>query len=144
MRLIVLAPVVTVRHRGRKIYHWHRLAIFRLGHNLGLHLLGRRLSPAVLPNEVLQLGYPGVHVFNAELGLHGDAVISVKLLLQLNNGLISFVEARREGNHDVSLLQQQVLVPVHLGLPLFDLVPLSLDLVEFDLVFLSDEALLLL
>lgn len=71
-----------------------------------------------------------------------DTIIGVQLFLQLDNSLIAFVEAGGERDHDISLLEQQLLVPVHLGLILFNLLPLALNVREFSFILFSDNALL--
>lgn len=81
---------------------------------------------------------------DARFGLQSNPVIGVKLFLQLNDCLVSLVEAAREGDHDISLLQQELLVAVHLGLALLDLGPLALNLIQFRLVLLPYTLLLLL
>ena len=80
----------------------------------------------------------------ARFGLQSNPVVSVKLFLQLNDCLVSLVEATRECNHDISLLQQELLVAVHLGLPLLNLSPLALNLIQFRLVLLPYTLLLFL
>lgn len=104
----------------------------------------RRLLPTVRRHELLQL-------LDAQLlGLHGllqvlrNLVVCLQLLLQLDYGLVPLVEAARQRHHDLPLLEQQLLVPIQLGLALLELVALSLDLAELDLVFLADDSLLLL
>ena len=68
-------------------------------------------------------------------------VIGIKLLLKLNYGLISFIEARGKCNHDVALFQKQLLVSVHLSLFLLNLGPLTLHLLELRLIFHPDQLL---
>lgn len=64
--------------------------------------------------------------------------------MQLDDCLITFIESRRQCNHNVPLLQEKLLVSVNLGLALLYLVSLPFDLVQLALVLLSDSFLLLL
>lgn len=67
-----------------------------------------------------------------------DALECIKLLLQLNNGLIPLVEACRQRNHNVALLQKQLLVSVHLCFVLLDELPLSFNVLKLALVLLPN------
>ena len=51
-----------------------------------------------------------------------------ELVLERHDLLVALVEALCERNHDVALLQQQLLVPVHLGLLFLDRLALPLEL----------------
>lgn len=66
----------------------------------------------------------------------------IKLLLQLDYGLISLVEPRGECDHDVPLLEEESLVAVHLCLVLLHLLALDLQLVDASLIFLPESPLL--
>ena len=65
-----------------------------------------------------------------------DAVVSVQFLLQLYDGLVPFIQTAGQRNHNVSLLEQQLLVPIHLSLLFLDLSALSLHLLKLDIVLL--------
>ena len=87
------------------------------------------LPTTLLPDIALQLLDPQLFALNTRLSLKQNLVVSIQLLLQLNDILISFVKSRCQSNHDVSLLEQQLLISVNLGLSFFDLSPLSLDFI---------------
>ena len=100
--------------------------------------------PATLVLDVLlELFYS--HVFELDVGLclPVDSIIGLKLLLELDDSLISFIESTSECNHDISLLQQQLLVPIHLLLVLLDLDALLLYLLHLFVEFHSHDTLFL-
>lgn len=73
-----------------------------------------------------------------------NLVVSIQLLLQLDDSLVTLIQAAGQCNHDVTLFLKQTLVPVDLLLILFDLLTLSFDLRKFALVLLTNQTLLLL
>ena len=104
---------------------------------------GRQLTLALDCNVLLQLLDPVVFLVNKQLRFSIDSVIGVQLFLQLNNGFVSFIEPARKCNHYVSLLQQQLLVPIYLLLVFFNLDSLLFDFLHLLVVFLSNHSLLL-
>lgn len=64
--------------------------------------------------------------------------------MKLNDCLVSFIQPAGQGDHDISLFQQQLLVSVHLLLVLFDLDPFLLYLLHLLVEFHSHYSLLLL
>ena len=101
------------------------------------------MAAALLSYEGLQLLDPRLLRLDARLCLQGDPVVRIKFLLQLNDCLISFVQTTGQGNHDVSLFEQELFISVNLSLSFFDLGPLTLYLVQLCLIFLPDALLLL-
>lgn len=73
-----------------------------------------------------------------------DVVIRIQFLLQLENRIVSLVQSCSQRDHDVPLLQQELLVLVRLRLVLLDLLSLLLQLLKFLLVLLPDDLILLL
>jgi len=71
-----------------------------------------------------------------------NSIVSIQFLLKLNDSLISLIQSGSQSNHNVSLLEKQLLVTIYLGFVFFDLGTLFLDFLELLLVFLTDEALL--
>ena len=65
----------------------------------------RHMAAALFSNEGLQLLDPRLFSLDARLCLQSNPVIRIKLLLQLNNRLISLVQTTCQGNHDVPLLE---------------------------------------
>jgi len=102
----------------------------------GLHL-------AYLSYEFLELLHAEHLLINDLLGVLVNPIVCVQLLLELDDSLIPLVQPRSQCDHDVSLLQKELLVPVDLGLFFLDLGALSLHLLELQLVLLSDQLLLL-
>lgn len=78
----------------------------------------------------------------AWLGLESDSIVSIKLFLKLDDGLISLVQSRGQCYHDVPLLKEKLFVPVNLSLPFLNLSALSFNLIQFNLVLLSYSFLL--
>ena len=72
------------------------------------------------------------------------AVISLELLLHGEDLLVALVQPLRQRDHDVPLLEEEVLVAVHLRLVLLHVLPLLLELPEPLLVLAADAPLLLL
>ena len=64
----------------------------------------RRFLATLLSDEVFQLLCSHLSDFNHLFCLSVDPIISIKLLLELNDGLISLIESASESYHDVSLL----------------------------------------
>ena len=58
-------------------------------------------------------GHVGAHEVSRQHSLL-VCIISFQLLLQCEYLLVPLIQAPCQGNHDVSLLQQQLLIPVHL------------------------------
>lgn len=90
----------------------------------------------------LQMINPCFFNFHNVFTLFMNTIISIKLLLQLNYSLVSFIKSSCESYHNISLLQQQLLISIYLSFVFFDLLPLSLDVSEFRLIFLAYNALL--
>mmetsp|Transcript_75187 Transcript_75187/g.233246 ORF Transcript_75187/g.233246 Transcript_75187/m.233246 type:complete len:339 (-) Transcript_75187:10-1026(-) len=74
--------------------------------------------------------------------LSDPPVTGVELVLQANDGLVTFVQPLREGDHDVALLQEELLVAAHLSLVLLDRRALSLQLEELCCILRADPLLL--
>lgn len=103
-----------------------------------------RLHPALFRDEVFQLHDAHGFGFDHLLRLSVDPVIRVQLFLKLDYSLIPLVESGSESDHDVPLLEQQLLVPVHLLLVLLQVHPFLLDFLQLRVVLLSDHPVLLL
>ena len=101
----------------------------------------RRHIYTLCPQQALQLGdsvisrHPQLLDVVFKLGI---------LLLQVYDGLISFIESRCQSNHDAPLLQEEMLVPLYVHLIILQLLALSLKLIQFLVVLSSDHPLLLL
>ena len=95
-------------------------------------------------NILLQLVHSLLLLHDIVVRVECDLVICVQLFLQLDDGLISLVESTGQGYHDVSLLEQQLLVSINLSLPLLQLISLLLHLTQFHLVLLPYNLLLFL
>ena len=104
----------------------------------------RDLHATFVLDKALQLLYPCLFLEHIVLSFHRYLVECVKFLLQLDDCLISLVESAGQGNHDVSLLEEELLVPVDLGLTFLELVSLALYFTQLDFILLSDDTLLLL
>jgi hypothetical protein len=74
----------------------------------------------------------------------GEVLICPKLFLQLDYGLITLVQPCCKCDHDVPLLEEELLVAIHLGLVFLYLLPLFLDVAQSSLVLLTNGPLLLL
>ena len=93
-----------------------------------------------LLESVYPTGFPlGVLLVVLVLAVH-----CVEFLLQPDDGLVAFIEAGCQSDHDVPLLEQQLLVAVDLCLVLLNLLPLSLQLTQPPLVLLPYQPLPLL
>ena len=88
--------------------------------------------------------YSFLLALNLHLALTVDAVVCVELLLQLDDSFVALVKSCRESNHNVSLLNQKLLVTIYLSLILFDLITLTLDFLQSVLILLTNLALLFL
>ena len=97
----------------------------------------------MIPDRLLEPDDPHPPPLSELLALLVDPVVRVQLLLQLDNRLVPLVQPRRQSNHNVSLLQQQLLVTIHLGFVLLDLLTLTLQLTQTTLVLLTNCTLLL-
>ena len=64
------------------------------------------LLPTIVFDERLKLLYPEVFELNVLLGLPVDPIVGIEFLLQLDDGLISFVQSASKSDHDVPLLQE--------------------------------------
>ena len=62
----------------------------------------------------------------------------------VEDGLISFIQSGREADHDVSLLQQEVLEFLCVYFLILKLLALPLQFIKFEFVLLSDDFLFLL
>ena len=93
-----------------------------------------RLYLAYLSDKLLELMNASLSHLNELFSVLVYPVISIKLLLQLNNGLISFIEAGCKCNHDVTLFQKQLLISVYLSFLFLNLGPLTLHLLKFLLI----------
>jgi hypothetical protein len=71
-----------------------------------------------------------------------NLVVGVKLFLQLDNALVTLVQAARQCDNDVTLLYQKLLEPNGGVLVLAQLLTFTFNLVQLVLVFLSEQALL--
>lgn len=89
----------------------------------------RHVAAALFPNKSLKLLDPSLLVLNQCFCLHRDPVVCVKLLLQLYNCLVSLIQSRCQRNHNVSLLQQKLLISINLGFTFFNLSPLPFKIV---------------
>lgn len=107
---------------------------------LGLLVTHRHIYP-MLSQQILQSLNPRNIT---SITVVPQLINSIELTLQINYGLIPLIQSWRQPNHDVSLLQQQVFVSLHVHLIIFQLLPLTLKLIQFGLVFLSYHALTLL
>ena len=101
------------------------------------------LHLACVSDELLELLDADKFLVDDLLGVLVDAVVGVELLLQLDDRLVTLVQPRGQGDHDVSLLKKQLLVPVDLGFLFFYLSPLTFHLLQLQLIFLPDQLLLL-
>lgn len=90
---------------------WPRAAVY-------LRLTTPRAGPSSLALE------------NLLQGRH-TAVASVDLCLEADDGLISLMQPLGQCDHDVSLLQQKLLVAANLRFVLFDARPVPLQLLKF-------------
>jgi len=107
---------------------------------LTLFIALRHLNP-ILSQQVLQSLYPG----NVRTIPIGPLLVNpVQFTLQVYDGLVPLVQSRRQPNHNVPLLQQQMLIPLHVHFVVLKLLTLTLKLVQLMLVLLPDSALLLL
>ena len=73
-----------------------------------------------------------------------NAFECIKLLLKLDDGLITFVKTCSERNHYVSLLKQELLIAVYLCLVFFNELPLAFNILQFAFILLTDCLLTLL
>lgn len=108
--------------RIQLIDHANRLLIVKLAWGY--------FSPALFRDEVFQLHDPEGLGLNHLFGFPVDPVVSIQFFLQLNYGFISLVEPGGQSDHDVSLLQKQLLVPVYLLFVLVKVHPLLLYLLQ--------------
>ena len=97
---------------------------------------------ALLPDKLLELLYASLLAFDAGLSLEGNSVVSIELLLQLDDSFIALVQPASQGNHDVTLFQEKLFVAVDLSLSFLNLGPLTLDLRQLCFIFLPDSLLL--
>lgn len=129
--------------RRREAHQPHWLPFDRLDGVWVFKGVGWDVAATLFSNVTFQLLNPRLLALHARFSLQSDPVVSVQLLLQLNDRFVSFIQSRSQSNHDVALFEQELFVAVYLGLSLLNLVALSLDLIQFDFVLLSDPFLLL-
>jgi hypothetical protein len=101
------------------------------------------LPAALVLNVLLKLLYSHIFELDVCLCLPVDSIVGLKLLLKLDDCLISLIEPTSKSNHDISLLQQELLVPIYLLLVLLDLDTLLLDLLHLLVKFHSHDTLFL-
>lgn len=99
---------------------------------------------AIVCDEILQLLAPPLLLFNNLFRLPMDTIVSVQLLLQLNNCLVALVKTTCQPAEDVTVLPEDVLVVLNLLLVFFNLLAFTLNLRQFPLVLLPNQARLLL
>lgn len=99
------------------------------------------LSVAVILYELLELFNSHIFKLYISLGLSIDAIIGFQLFLELNDGFISLIEPASQSNHDISLLQQELLVSINLLLVFLNLDSLLLNLLHFFIEFHSHYSL---
>ena len=102
-----------------------------------------RITTTLLRYECFELLNARLFRLNASLRLLYDPIVGFQLFLQLNYGLVPLVQPLSQRYHDVSLLQEELLVAINLGLPLLDLRPLFFDFVKLGFILLSNALLLL-
>lgn len=110
---------------------------------VGAILTWRNFSVALVLDESLQLFNAVILQFYVLFCFSVDSVICIKFFLQLYDSFVSLIEPRSKSNHDVSLLEEQLLVPVHLLLVLLYLDTFLLDLLHLLVEFFSQHPLLL-
>ena len=131
LQIVVLVIVAATRHIIRDAIQIDQLTLF---------IALRHLNP-ILSQQVLQSLYPG----NVRTIPIGPLLVNpVQFTLQVYDGLVPLVQSRRQPNHNVPLLQQQMLIPLHVHFVVLKLLTLTLKLVQLMLVLLPDSALLLL
>lgn len=99
------------------------------------------LSVTFILDELLELFNSHIFKLYICLGLAIDAIIGFQLLLELNNGFISFIEPASQSNHDISLLEQELLVSINLLLVFLNLDSLLLNFLHFFIEFHSHNSL---
>ena len=72
-----------------------------------------------------------------------SAVKLGQLLLHRDDSFVPFIQSRGQPNHNVTLLEQQVFVPLDVNFVIFKLLPFSLELAQLPLVFLANQTLFL-
>lgn len=86
------------------------------------------LLATIVSDELFQLFDSHAATVKGVLALSVDLIEGVKLLLQLNDGLIALIQASSKGNHDVALFLKETLVSIYLSLLFVDLFSLSFNL----------------
>ena len=99
------------------------------------------LLVAVILYELLELFNSHIFKLYICLSLTIDAIIGFQLLLELNNGFISLIEPASQSNHDISLLQQELLVSINLLFVFLNLDSLLLNFLHFFIEFHSHNSL---
>ena len=98
-------------------------------------------SSTIIDNEGLQLFYPVILDLHALFCISIDLIICFKLLLQLNNSFISFIESWSQCNHDVSLFEKKLFISVNLLLVFFNLDTFFFNFLHFNIVLLANKPL---
>mmetsp|Transcript_1429 Transcript_1429/g.5627 ORF Transcript_1429/g.5627 Transcript_1429/m.5627 type:complete len:348 (-) Transcript_1429:1292-2335(-) len=103
-----------------------------------------RRRRVVLQRYALQVDQGGSLLVELFFQLALVAVVRVELVLKGHNLVVTLVEPLSEKDHDVPLLQQQLLVPVHLSFFFFHGLALLLKLMQLGVVLGADFLLVLL
>ena len=98
------------------------------------------LSTLVL-YKLLKLFNSVVLQFDVLLCLSIDSIISIKLFLELNDGLISLIQPTGKRNHDIPLLNKDMLVSVYLLHVFFNLASLLLNFLNFFIILFPNQPL---
>lgn len=113
----------------------HVVVLQALGGGDGGVLLRR--SGRSLHQDALEVDQLSSLLVESLLQLPLVPVVGVELVLQHHNLLVPLVQPLRQRDHDVALLEQQLLVPIHLSLLLLDLLALTLQVRELALIDLQ-------
>jgi hypothetical protein len=57
-------------------------------------------------DEVLKLLYSGLSYLNKLFSVLVNAIVRIELFLELNYGFVALIQARRQCDHDIPLLEQ--------------------------------------
>ena len=105
------------------------------------HLVGRYLPTAFVFNERLKLFDSVVFKLHALLSVSVDSVVCFEFFLELNDCFVSLVQSGSQSDHDVSLLEQKLLVAVNLLFVFFYLNTFLFDFLHFLIVLFAYHAL---
>ena len=141
--LVQLTIVFALSGRTSQVHKAHWLPFNDLNRIRVFKRILRGVTSTLLPYEGFKLLDSRLLTLNARLCLERDSVVSVKFLLQLYDGLITLIKTRGKRNHDVTLLQEQLLISVNLSFAFFDLVSFPFNLVQLGFILLPDPLLLL-